>query len=69
MLQDKNPCNALDKSDRKKFDEMTFEVPRLDFTSPSLLSYAVQPIRLSIQYFYVNSALLLQATEQLHFTS
>jgi hypothetical protein len=34
--------NALDKSDRKKFDEM-FDIPRL-YTSAC--SYAVQPVRL-----------------------
>ena len=34
--------NALDKSDRKKFDEM-FDFPRL-YTSAC--SYAVQPVRL-----------------------
>ena len=41
--------NALDKKDRKKFDEMMFDPPRL-YISFSLLSYTVQPIRLSIQY-------------------
>jgi hypothetical protein len=45
--------NALDKSDRKKFDEM-FDIPRL-YTSAC--SYAVQPIRLypilmSIQLYH-----------------
>jgi hypothetical protein len=34
--------NALDKTDRKKFDEM-FDIPRL-YTSAC--SYAVQPVRL-----------------------
>jgi hypothetical protein len=34
--------NALDKKDRKKFDEM-FDIPRL-YASPC--SYAVQPVRL-----------------------
>jgi hypothetical protein len=34
--------NALDKSDRKKFDEM-FDIPRL---YSSACSYAVQPVRL-----------------------
>ena len=34
--------NALDKSDRKKFDEM-FDIPRL-YTSAC--SYTVQPVRL-----------------------
>jgi hypothetical protein len=34
--------NALDRSDRKKFDEM-FDIPRL-YTSAC--SYAVQPVRL-----------------------
>jgi hypothetical protein len=34
--------NALDKSDRKKFDDM-FDIPRL-YTSAC--SYAVQPVRL-----------------------
>jgi hypothetical protein len=33
--------NALDRSDRKKFDEM-FDIPRLYF---SACSYAVQPVR------------------------
>jgi hypothetical protein len=35
--------NALDKSDRKKFDEIMFDIPRL-YTSAC--SYAVQPVRL-----------------------
>jgi hypothetical protein len=35
--------NALDKPDRKKFDEMLFDIPRL-YTSAC--SYAVQPVRL-----------------------
>jgi hypothetical protein len=43
--------NALDKSDRKKFDEM-FDIPRL-YTSAC--SYAVQPVRL---YSIVMSLLL-----------
>jgi hypothetical protein len=41
--EDRKPFrNALDKSDRKKFDEM-FDIPRL-YTSAC--SYAVQPVRL-----------------------
>jgi hypothetical protein len=32
-------------SDRKKFDEMLFDIPRL-YISLSLLLYAVQPVRL-----------------------
>jgi hypothetical protein len=43
--------NALDKSDRKKFDEM-FDIPRL-YTSAC--SYVVQPVRL---YSIVMSLLL-----------
>jgi hypothetical protein len=39
--------NALDKSDKKKFDEM-FEIPRL-YTSAC--SYAVQPVRLDPDLF------------------
>jgi hypothetical protein len=34
--------NALDKSDRKKFDEMLFNIARLYIAC----SYAVQPVRL-----------------------
>jgi hypothetical protein len=41
--EDRKPFrNALDKSDRKRFDEM-FDIPRL-YTSAC--SYAVQPVRL-----------------------
>jgi hypothetical protein len=40
----KPSCNALDKkSDRKKFDEMLFDIPRLYV---SACSYSVQPVRL-----------------------
>ena len=41
--------NALDRSDRKKF-LMRYSLILLDFIPLSLLSYAVQPVRISIQY-------------------
>jgi hypothetical protein len=41
--------NALDRSDRKKF-LMRYSLIFLDFIPLSLLSYAVQPVRISIQY-------------------
>jgi hypothetical protein len=46
--------NVLSKSDRKKFEEMMFDIPRLYI---SACSYAVQPIRLypillSILFYY-----------------
>ena len=41
--------NALDRSDRKKF-LMRYSLIFLDFKPLSLLSYAVQPVRISIQY-------------------
>jgi hypothetical protein len=50
--------NALDKSDRKKFDEM-FNIPRLYL---SACSYAVQPVRL---YPILMSILLYYCYEQL----
>ncbi|MDQ4016189.1 MAG: hypothetical protein M3136_10570 [Thermoproteota archaeon] len=49
--------NALDKSDRKKFDEM-FDVPRL-YTSAC--SYAVQPVRL----YPILMSILLHCYKQL----
>jgi hypothetical protein len=48
--------NALDKSDRKKFDEM-FDIPRL-YTSAC--SYAVQPVRV---YLILMSILLYHFKE------
>ena len=41
--------NALDRSDRKKF-LMRYSLIFLDFIPLSLISYAVQPVRISIQY-------------------
>jgi hypothetical protein len=49
--------NALDKSDRKKFDEM-FDIPRF-YTSAC--SYAVQPVRL----YPILMSILLYDYEQL----
>jgi hypothetical protein len=49
--------NALDKSDRKKFDEM-FDIPRL-YTSAC--SYAVQPVRL----YPILMSILLHCYKQL----
>jgi hypothetical protein len=49
--------NALDKSDRKKFDDM-FDVPRL-YTSAC--SYAVQPVRL----YPILMSILLHCYKQL----
>jgi hypothetical protein len=49
--------NALDKSDRKKFDEM-FDIPRL-YTSAC--SYAVQPVRL----YPILMSILLHGYKQL----
>jgi hypothetical protein len=49
--------NALDKSDRKKFDEM-FDIPRLYI---SACSYAVQPVRL----YPILMSILLYCYEQL----
>jgi hypothetical protein len=49
--------NALDKSDRKKFDEM-FDIPRLYI---SACSYAVQPVRL----YPIFMSILLYCYEQL----
>ena len=48
--------NALDKSDRKKFDEM-FDIPRL-YTSAC--SYAVRPVRLYpvlMSFYFVPEAI------------
>jgi hypothetical protein len=47
--------NALDKSERKMFDEM-FEIPRFYI---SVCAYAVQPIRTLSNTAYLDSALLL----------
>jgi hypothetical protein len=41
--------NAFDRSDRKKF-LMRYSLIFLGFISLSLLSHAVQPVRISIQY-------------------
>ncbi|MCY1156973.1 MAG: hypothetical protein MOP48_980 [Nitrososphaera sp.] len=49
--------NALDKSDRKKFDEM-FDIPRL-YTSAC--SYTVQPVRL----YPILMSILLHCYKQL----
>ncbi|SRR6266511_11697 len=49
--------NALDKSDRKKFDEM-FDIPRLYI---SACSYSVQPVRL----YPILMSILLYGYEQL----
>jgi hypothetical protein len=49
--------DALDRSDRKKFDEM-FEIPRLYI---SACSYAVQPVRL----YPILMSILLYCYEQL----
>src|SRR5918992_4654354 len=49
--------NALDKKDRKKFDEM-FDIPRL-YTSAC--SYAVQPVRL----YPILMSILLHGYKQL----
>jgi hypothetical protein len=50
--------NALDKSDRKKFDEIMFDIPRL-YTSAC--SYAVQPVRL----YPILMSILLHCYKQL----
>jgi hypothetical protein len=42
--------NALDRSDRKKFLMRRYSLIFLDFIPLSLLSYAVQPVRISNQY-------------------
>jgi hypothetical protein len=53
--------NALNKSDRKKF-LMRCHLTFLDFTSLSLLLYAVQPVRL---YPILMSILLLYGYDEL----
>jgi hypothetical protein len=57
--------NVLSKSDRKKFEEMMFDIPRLYI---SACSYAVQPIRLypillSILFYYYDQ--LIKSNSQM----
>ena len=54
--------NALDRSDRKKFDdEMLFDIPRLYISQLALL-YAIQPVRL---YPILLMSILLYCYKQL----
>ena len=63
------PLQCLrDTPQKEVFNEMLFDIPKFYIFQSALLC-AVRSIRLSIQYFYVNYAILLQATQQLDFAS
>ena len=57
-----------DTPQKEVFNEMLFDIPRLYIFQSDLLC-AVRSIRLSMQCFCVDYAMLLQATEQLDFAS
>jgi hypothetical protein len=51
---------AISKSDRKKFDEMMFDIPRLYISQLALMKFSLQDF---LSDTYVNYALLLRTTE------